>query len=117
MKVCNHRDIPDEPVRMDGAEGVRMRVLIGERDDAPNFVMRQFEVAPGGCTPHHHHPYEHEVYVLSGSGVVLEGDAERPLGAGDCVYVASDEIHQFRNPGAEPLRFLCLVPKPEKCSE
>ena len=64
-----------------------------------------------GETPHHSHPYEHEVYVLSGSGVVLEGDRPQPLTGGDCVYVAANDVHQFRNTGAEPMRFLCLIPR------
>ena len=28
----------------------------------------------------------------------------------DVIYVAPDELHQFRNVGDEPLVFLCLVP-------
>ncbi|QDU62504.1 Cupin domain protein [Planctomycetes bacterium Pan216] len=114
MKVCPSESIPAEPVAMEGAKQVSMRVLIGEGDGAPNFVMRQFEVAPGGETPHHSHPYEHEVFVLSGEGVVLEGNEERPLRGGDCVYVASGEVHQFRNTGGEAMKFLCLVPRMDK---
>lgn len=115
MKICSDESIPAEPVTMEGASGVRMRMLIGEQDGAPNFAMRQFEVEPGGHTPFHHHPYEHEVFVLKGQGVVLEGDKERPLRAGDCVYVSSNEPHQFRNTGDEPLQFLCLVPHLKQC--
>ena len=67
-------------------------------------------IEPDGHTPKHSHPYEHEVYVLSGNGVVLEGDQEHPIGAGDFIYVRPDEIHQFRNTGTAPLTFLCMVP-------
>ncbi len=72
--------------------------------------MRQFEVAPGGFTPRHSHPYEHEVFVLEGNGVVFEGDKEHKLSAGDVVFVVPDEVHQFRNTGDVPLKFLCMVP-------
>ncbi len=72
--------------------------------------MREFEVAPGGHTPKHFHDYEHEVYVLAGSGVVIDDDRERPLRAGDVVFVAPNDVHQFRNTGSEPMRFLCLIP-------
>ena len=44
--------------------------------------MRQFDVDPGGHTPKHTHGHEHEVYVLEGTGVVLEGDVEHPLRPG-----------------------------------
>lgn len=110
MKVSNYERVEQAPVTMEGAEGCHVRWLVDEKQGAPNFAMRQFEVAPGGYTPKHSHPYEHEVFVLEGEGTVLEGDAEHPLRAGDFVLVLPDEIHQFRNTGSAPLKFLCLVP-------
>ena len=123
MKVKTCEQVENRPVQMDGAEGCTVRQLIQETDGAPNFAMRQFTVEPGGHTPKHHHPYEHEVYVLEGSGIVIDGDEERQLGAGDCVFVAPDDVHQFRNTGDQPMKFLCLVPNsgnktqvPPECS-
>ena len=110
MKIANLTEVDQQPVQMEGASGCHVRWLVGERDGAPNFAMRQFEVAPGGHTPHHSHPYEHEVFVLEGQGVILDGQLERPLRAGDVVYVAPGDVHQFRNNGHAPLKFLCLVP-------
>lgn len=110
MRVQNHTDVPANKVTMEGAAGCRVRWLIGERDKAPNFSMREFEVAPGGYTPQHFHDYEHEVFVLAGSGVVLDGDQERPLKQGDVIFVAPNDVHQFRNMGSETMRFLCLIP-------
>jgi quercetin dioxygenase-like cupin family protein len=110
MKVCRDQAVASQPVDMPGAQGCRVRWLIGTADDAPNFAMRQFEVAAGGYTPRHSHPYEHEVFVLDGEGVVYEGEVAHPLRAGDVVFVKPDEVHQFRNTGAAPLRFLCLIP-------
>ena len=72
--------------------------------------MRQFEVAAGGHTPKHSHPYEHEVFVLEGNGVVLEDNVEHPLETGDVIFVKPNEIHQFRNTGDRPMKFLCMVP-------
>ena len=110
MKVCRDQQIESQPVDMPGAQGCRVRWLIGAADAAPNFAMRQFEIAAGGHTPRHSHPYEHEVFILDGEGLVYEGDTEHPLRAGDVVFVKPDEVHQFRNTGAGPLRFLCLIP-------
>jgi quercetin dioxygenase-like cupin family protein len=72
--------------------------------------MRQFEVAPGGHTPRHSHPYEHEIFVMEGEGQVIEGDQPHALKAGDVVFVQPDEVHQFRNTGRASLKFLCLIP-------
>jgi quercetin dioxygenase-like cupin family protein len=110
MQVKNHTEVPANDVTMEGAAGCRVRWLVGEADQAPTFAMREFEVAPGGHTPKHFHDYEHEVYVLAGSGVVIDGDTERPLRQGDVVFVAPNDVHQFRNTGTGPMRFLCLIP-------
>lgn len=110
MKIQNIDQGHLTSIEMDGVVGCQVKQLISQQDGAPMFAMRQFEVAPGGHTPHHHHPYEHEVYVIAGEGVVLENETPRPIKAGDAILVQPDEIHQFRNTGSGPLKFLCLVP-------
>jgi quercetin dioxygenase-like cupin family protein len=112
MKVIHYEQIEAAPVTMEGSAGCRMRCLIGTDDGAPSFTMRQFEVAPGGNTPKHSHAYEHEVFILEGSGIVLDSAGEHPLRPGVTVYVAPQEVHQFRNTGPGPLKFLCLIPHP-----
>ena len=110
MKVQNSQQVERQAVNMEGASGCHVRWLVGERDGAPNFAMRQFEVEPGGFTPRHFHPYEHEVFVLAGEGVVYEGDQPHPIKSGDVVLVSPDEVHQFKNTGEQALKFLCLIP-------
>ena len=48
MRVRSSESVPAESVEMEGARGVQMRILIGQAEGAPNFIMRQFEVEPGG---------------------------------------------------------------------
>ena len=103
--------MPAQDVEIEGAQGARIRLLIHEAEGAPHFYMRQFTVAAGGHTPHHQHEWEHEMYVLAGRGAAVTAAGQVPLAAGDCVYVAPNELHQIRNPGGEELKFLCLVPK------
>jgi len=110
MKINHYEAISLAPVQMEGAFGCQVRWLLGPQQGTPNFAMRQFEVAPGGFTPRHSHPYEHEVFVLEGVGMVIDGDRELPLREGDVIYVVPHEVHQFRNTGTAPLKFLCLVP-------
>ena len=110
MKVNHYQQVEQVPVAMEGSSGCQVRWLIDQSQGAPNFAMRQYEVSPGGYTPRHSHPYEHEVFVLEGQGVVFEGDVEHSLSPGDVVLIAPNEIHQFRNTGSAPLMFLCLVP-------
>jgi quercetin dioxygenase-like cupin family protein len=110
MLIKHAEEVPQTEVAMEGAAGCRVRWLVGEGDRAPNFAMREFELEPGGHTPHHFHPYEHEIYVLEGEGCIVDGAFERPLRAGDVVLVAPDDVHQFRNTGGTPFKMLCLIP-------
>lgn len=110
MKIMHSDTVAALPVAMEGARDCTVRWLIGQPDGAPNFAMRRFDIAPGGHTPRHRHPYEHEVFVLAGTGVVYDSGVDHPLNAGDVIYVAPNEVHQFRNPGPNVLKFLCLVP-------
>ncbi len=116
MKVQPLAEHPQKPAEMEGAVGVRMRMLIGPADGAQLFHMRHFEVAPGGHTPHHAHDYEHEVLILRGAGTVRGQQGERPCRAGDVVWMPPNEKHQFRNAGTEPLEFICLIPAPRDCT-
>ena len=117
MLIRNIDDVERRPVEMDGVEGASMAVMVGREDGAPNFALRQFEVAPGGHTPRHSHDFEHEVYVVGGEGTVLLEGAERPLRGGDVVYVPANEEHQFRAAAGSKLRFLCMVPMDRECGE
>lgn len=112
MKVIHCEQIEAAPVEAEGAVQCRMRCLIGPDDAAPSFSMRQFEVAPGGSTPKHAHAHEHEVFILEGAGVVLEGQREHLLRPGVAVFVPPNQMHQFRNTGTTALKFLCLIPHP-----
>jgi quercetin dioxygenase-like cupin family protein len=112
MKVIHYEQMEAAPVDADGAVGCRMCCLIGPNDAAPSFSMRRFEVAPGGHTPKHAHAHEHEVFVLEGSGVVVDGDREHQLRPGVAVLVPPNQMHQFRNTGSGTLKFLCLIPHP-----
>ena len=50
------------------------------------------------------------INVLEGAGEVYEGEQAHALRAGDVILVKPDEVHQFRNTGDSPMRFLCLIP-------
>jgi len=103
-----------EPVRT--GHGNSMRALLTEEIGVPNFELRYFEVPAEGATGYGKHPYEHEVFVVRGEGL-LKGrhlnrqPVERSLRPGDAVFIAPNEEHQFCNPSQEPLGFVCVVPK------
>jgi len=110
MKLSNAYDVELEPVYADGAEGAKIRWLIAEKDGAPNFAMRMFEVEPGGHTPYHQHDWEHEIYCLSGKGSLKTERGEQAFGADDIIYVDPNLLHSFVNVGDTVLKFLCMIP-------
>jgi len=103
-------DIKAEAVEAEGARNVTIRWLVSEKDGAPNFAMRLFEMGTEGSTPYHSHEWEHEVYILEGKGkLTIEGD-EKEFSDGYFIFVPQGVRHSFRNTGDGRLRFICVVP-------
>ncbi|HEC31687.1 MAG TPA: cupin domain-containing protein, partial [Deltaproteobacteria bacterium] len=48
MEIIDKNNIPPETFDSGEARGITARVLIGKANGASNFVMRLFEIAPGG---------------------------------------------------------------------
>jgi len=94
-----------------GAEKTTVRVVFGPKDAAPTFALRQFELAPGGCTPFHTHPWEHQIVVLQGQIELRTDTGSTALDVGQAVMIMPDEKHQFRNCSqSETGKMLCLIP-------
>jgi quercetin dioxygenase-like cupin family protein len=110
MKVTHYSDIALEEVNAEGARGAKIRWLIAQKDNAPNFAMRMFEIQPGGFTPYHSHPWEHEVFIVEGEGVFVNDTDEIPFKTGTAIFADPNMKHQFRNTGSGIMRFLCLIP-------
>ncbi|MEM2935795.1 MAG: cupin domain-containing protein [Candidatus Bathyarchaeia archaeon] len=87
-----------------------MRWLITKDTGAENFAMRLFEMEPGGFSPLHSHPWEHEVFILEGQGLVIGGREEKMFKEGDVIFIPPNEIHQLKNIGEKTAKFLCLIP-------
>lgn len=109
-KVCHYTDVP-ALVFGEEAPGVTIRWLIDdENDGAPFYALRLIEIAPGGHTPHHEHPFEHENFVLEGTGRLLIQDVAHDVGPGSVMFVPSGARHMFENTGEATFRFLCGIP-------
>jgi len=109
MYTVSAAEAPAQAVQEEGAVGVRIQWLIDSTHGAPNFALRRFVLEPNGYTPWHQHPWEHEVYILRGLGVLLTEEGETPIEADQAVLVLPDEWHSFRA-GEQGLEMLCLVP-------
>ncbi len=113
IKAIHYEKIKQSRVEMEGAKDVFIRWLVSKDDGAPNFYMRLFTIKKGGYTPYHKHNYEHEVFVLSGDGIVKIDEKEYSLSGGMVITVPADIMHQFSNNANRDFEFLCLIPKIE----
>ena len=97
-------------------QGVQIREMITDRDGARNFAMRVFDVQPGAATPYHTHAWEHEVYIIAGTGRVRTEAGETPFKPGDSVYIAPNEQHCFIADAANPIQMICCIPAKDRCN-
>ncbi len=108
MIVKYYKDVPLECESDADKAGIRW--LLSRKDGAKNFAMRMIEVEPGGSTPFHSHPWEHEVYVVEGESVVRISDEHQHLREEYVVFVPSGIKHTFKNSGDKVLKMICVIP-------
>lgn len=110
-KVIHYTEVPADVFSDSEAAGASIRWLIDDdHDGAPVYALRMIELQPGGYSPRHVHPNEHENFVVEGQGRVLIIDTWHDLNPGDVVFVPGGTLHQYRNTGDAPFKFLCGVP-------
>jgi len=109
--VGNKADLDAVPMAGAGVEGVVKRVLVSPEQGWDGWVMRLFDLEPGGHTPRHGHDWPHINFVAAGRGVLYLDGEEHPLTPGSYAYVPSGREHQFRADADAPLSFICIVPE------
>lgn len=111
MKRINYTNIEGINVEDYGSTGTRIRWLITkEKDGAPNFALRRFDLDPGAEIGMHNHPQEHEIYILSGEIEVITEDETIIATKDDAIYVPPNEVHGYKNKSKEMVSFLCVIP-------
>jgi quercetin dioxygenase-like cupin family protein len=110
MHKINIDEIPSESINRLYMKAVSIRYLIVQEFGAPNFEMRYFELNRGGKTSLDRHDYEHEVFIVRGTGRLVLNGREFSLKQNDAVLVEPNEEHQFFHEGEEPFGMLCIVP-------
>ncbi len=111
LKLKHFSETEELEVTDYGSTETTIRWLISrEKEGAPRFAMRRFELKPGGQIGIHGHPQEHEIYVLSGEGKVFTHFEKHEVKKDDVLYVPPDEPHGYENTGKENLVFLCIIP-------
>jgi quercetin dioxygenase-like cupin family protein len=99
---------PYKDVPADWARAVRC-VLIGAGQEATDFHLRYFELAPGGYTSLEKHNHAHVIVAVRGKGIVVAVPQRFDVVPLDTVYIAPEAPHQIINASQEPFGFLCIV--------
>ena len=107
MHVTSIGRVREYDVNVEGARGVKVKYLLHKGVGAKKLQLRLFTIGVGGYTPLERHGHEHEVFILQGKALVRGGEKEVIVKAGDVIFIASNEKHQFKNIGGEELKFLC----------
>ena len=109
-KIVHYTDVPAQTFG-DSAPGTSIRWLIDDdHDGAPVYALRMIEIEPGGNSPQHTHPYEHENFVVQGKGRLFIEGVWYDLKEGDVAFVPAGVLHQYVNAGDSVFKFLCGIP-------
>ncbi len=106
MKINRYNDI--KPVTE--VAGVARRDVLSVDDGVSLASMHVVEIATHISTPTHYHGWEHEIFIVSGKGLVVGGHGSTPIGEGNVVFIPANETHCFVNTGTEILRYVSIEP-------
>ncbi|MFQ5711975.1 MAG: cupin domain-containing protein [Candidatus Geothermarchaeales archaeon] len=105
MRVVNVEDAREFDI--EEANKVKVKYLLHSGIGARRLQLRLFTIDVGGYTPLERHAHEHEIFMLEGRALIRGEDEEVEVDRGDAVFISSNELHQIRNIGSEPVRLLC----------
>jgi uncharacterized cupin superfamily protein len=129
MCRVNLKDIPEEtwasPKGRYGGGRREISIALGRRPESTDvrerhpFDVELCRIPPGRShCPYHSHSAQWEFYlVVSGRGLVRDGEGTTPIGPGDAFLFPRDAPHQFTNDGAEDLLLYIVADNPvgESC--
>jgi mannose-6-phosphate isomerase-like protein (cupin superfamily) len=73
------------------------------------YSLAHAAVAPGRATLPHRLRTSEVYYILAGKGIMSINDEQKPVRAGQAIYIPPCARQYIRNPGRTRLKFLCIV--------
>lgn len=110
IMVGNSIDVKDIVFSTPLAQHASMKALVSPVEGWKDHVLRVVTLEKDGYSPKHQHPWPHINYILEGQGEIEIGGVIHPVSTGFYAFVPGDTLHQFRNKGNEPFKFICIVP-------
>ena len=75
--------------------------LVWLDDNPPTCTMTYSEINPDKTSSHHIHPWEHEVYIIKGSGTLVCDGKNHPVREGDAILIPGEVDHYTLNDGGQ----------------
>jgi len=75
--------------------------LIWLEDNPPTCTMTYSEIYPDKTSAHHIHPWEHEVFIIKGSGTLVCDAKEYHVRQWDAIYIPGNVDHYTLNNGGQ----------------
>ena len=83
----------------DHFDGTNAARLINLDDNPPTCTLSYSQIGPGNTSSHHIHEWEHEVYIIEGTGTLFCDGKEYPVKAGDAMFIPPNVDHYTLNNG------------------
>jgi len=102
---------PFETLKMRAAENTRTwPILHGNTHTGVLLDLHETELVPGAAPhPPHRHAHEEMLFVREGEVELILPSGTTRLASGSCAYVASNDLHGYRNPGNTPAKYFVLA--------
>ena len=75
--------------------------LVNLEDNPPTCTLSYSHIPPGESSSHHIHPWEHEVFLIAGSGTLFCDGVAYPVKAGDAIFIPGNVDHYTLNDGGD----------------
>ena len=109
MHIGHINDVEKEVIPVEGGKGAYIQWLLTKKEGVEAFYMRYVTLEPDGIIPLHTHEQIHEMFIVKGKGASLTEAGEKPVEAGNFIYVESELVHGIKNIGNENLEFICCI--------
>jgi mannose-6-phosphate isomerase-like protein (cupin superfamily) len=86
------------------------QILTGDTHTGYRVDLHESEL-PSNTAPHppHQHVHEELLFIREGQMEVTINGQRTLLGPGGCAYIASNDLHGYRNPGTAPSKYFVLA--------
>lgn len=102
---------PALPIEEEGAKGMSLQWITKDNlEKSPQFCVRKVTLEPSGHTPARKTAWEHQMYVLSGAGRLIEDKRETEIHPGKTILVPGNIAFKIENTGNDALVYLDIIP-------